>query len=128
MKLTLLINVINGWNRIAVGFGGWADPAEVRRCQGGRCMIMNVKAEDAAGSFEPLRPKLMRVAYRMLGSVHDAEDVLQEAFLRWMNADRGDVREPEAFLRRWSRASVSISSNLHDTSARPILARGFPIR
>jgi len=63
-------------------------------------MIMNVKVEDAAVSFEPLRPKLMRVAYRMLGSVHDAEDVLQEAFLRWMNADRGDVREPEAFLRR----------------------------
>ena len=30
VKLTLMINVINGWNRIAVGFGGWADPAEVR--------------------------------------------------------------------------------------------------
>jgi AhpD family alkylhydroperoxidase len=30
VKLTLLINVINGWNRIAVGFGGWADPAAVK--------------------------------------------------------------------------------------------------
>jgi RNA polymerase sigma-70 factor (ECF subfamily) len=56
--------------------------------------------EDAAASFDPLRPKLMRVAYRMLGSVADAEDVLQEAFIRWMGADRGEVREPEAFLRR----------------------------
>ena len=56
--------------------------------------------EDAAASFDPLRPKLMRVAYRMLGSVADAEDVLQEAFIRWMGADRNDVREPEAFLRR----------------------------
>jgi RNA polymerase sigma-70 factor (ECF subfamily) len=56
--------------------------------------------EDAAASFDPLRPKLMRVAYRMLGSVADAEDVLQEAFIRWMGADRGVVREPEAFLRR----------------------------
>jgi RNA polymerase sigma-70 factor (ECF subfamily) len=56
--------------------------------------------EDAAASFDPLRPKLMRVAYRMLGSVADAEDVLQEAFIRWMRADRGEVREPEAFLRR----------------------------
>jgi len=55
---------------------------------------------DAAASFEPLRPKLMRVAYRMLGSVADAEDAVQEAFIRWMKADRGDVREPEAFLRR----------------------------
>jgi RNA polymerase sigma-70 factor (ECF subfamily) len=56
--------------------------------------------EDAAASFDPLRPKLMRVAYRMLGSVADAEDMLQEAFIRWMAADRSDVREPEAFLRR----------------------------
>jgi RNA polymerase sigma-70 factor (ECF subfamily) len=56
--------------------------------------------EDAAASFEPLRPKLMRVAYRMLGSVADAEDVVQEAFIRWMRADRSEVREPEAFLRR----------------------------
>src|SRR4029450_5608923 len=56
--------------------------------------------EDAAASFPPLRPKLMRVAYRMLGSVADAEDMVQEAFIRWMGADRGSVREPEAFLRR----------------------------
>jgi RNA polymerase sigma-70 factor, ECF subfamily len=51
-------------------------------------------------SFEPLRPKLMRVAYRMLGSVADAEDMVQETFIRWMRADRSEVREPEAFLRR----------------------------
>src|SRR5580704_11072719 len=56
--------------------------------------------EDAAASFEPLRPKLMRVAYRMLGSVADAEDAVQEAFIRWMRADRSEVREPEAYLRR----------------------------
>lgn len=56
--------------------------------------------EDAAASFDPLRPKLMRVAYRMLGSVADAEDIVQEAFIRWMGADRREVREPEAFLRR----------------------------
>ena len=56
--------------------------------------------EDAAATFDPLRPRLMRVAYRMLGSVADAEDVLQEAFIRWMGADRNAVREPEAFLRR----------------------------
>lgn len=55
---------------------------------------------DAAASFNPLRPGLVRVAYRMLGSVADAEDVVQEAFIRWMAADRSDVREPEAFLRR----------------------------
>ena len=56
--------------------------------------------EDTAAGFGPLRPKLMRVAYRMLGSVTDAEDVVQEAFIRWMGTDRSQVREPEAFLRR----------------------------
>ncbi len=57
-------------------------------------------SEGAAAAFEPLRPKLMRVAYRMLGSLADAEDMMQEAFIRWMRADRAEVREPEAFLRR----------------------------
>jgi RNA polymerase sigma-70 factor, ECF subfamily len=50
--------------------------------------------------LEALRPTLMRVAYRMLGSVRDAEDTVQEVFARWIAADRSDVREPEAFLRR----------------------------
>jgi RNA polymerase sigma-70 factor, ECF subfamily len=61
---------------------------------------MEVTLEDAAASFDPLRRKLTRVAYRMLGSVADAEDMVQEAFIRWMGADRTRVREPEAFLRR----------------------------
>ncbi len=55
---------------------------------------------DAAASFDALRPKLTRVAYRMLGSVADAEDVVQDAWLRWADADRDAVRVPEAFLRR----------------------------
>lgn len=55
---------------------------------------------EPAAAFDPLRPKLVRVAYRMLGSVADAEDVVQEAFIRWMAADRSQVREPEAYLRQ----------------------------
>jgi RNA polymerase sigma-70 factor (ECF subfamily) len=55
---------------------------------------------DAAVVFETLRPLLGRVAYRMLGSMADAEDVVQDAFLRWLDADRDAVREPAAFLRR----------------------------
>ena len=61
---------------------------------------MTARADDAAATFDPLRPRLIRVAYRMLGSVADAEDVVQEAFIRWLAADRDAVREPEAFLRR----------------------------
>ncbi|HEY0596924.1 RNA polymerase sigma factor SigJ, partial [Sphingopyxis sp.] len=59
-----------------------------------------VDAADAATSFDPLRPLLTRVAYRMLGSVADAEDVVQDAFIRWLGTDRSAVREPAAFLRR----------------------------
>jgi RNA polymerase sigma-70 factor, ECF subfamily len=57
-------------------------------------------SEDAAARFDPLRPRLVRVAYRMLGSIADAEDVVQEAFARWIKADRARVREAEALLRR----------------------------
>ena len=56
--------------------------------------------EDAAAVFDPLRPRLTRIAYRMLGSVADAEDVVQEGFLRWLATDRTTVREPEGFLVR----------------------------
>lgn len=59
-----------------------------------------MSSEEAAGRFQLFRPRLVRVAYRMLGSVSDAEDVVQEAFLRWVNADHANVREPEAYLRR----------------------------
>ncbi|MFE7835343.1 RNA polymerase sigma-70 factor [Streptomyces sp. NPDC057474] len=50
--------------------------------------------------FEEHRPVLMGVAYRMLGRVADAEDVVQEAWLRWSGADRSDVREPRGYLVR----------------------------
>ena len=49
--------------------------------------------------FDAQRPSLLRVAYRMLGSLADAEDVVQEAFLRWSAQDRAAVASPGAFLR-----------------------------
>jgi len=45
------------------------------------------------------RQALVRHAYRMLGSLADAEDIVQEAYLRWHAADRSEVRNPPAFLR-----------------------------
>jgi RNA polymerase sigma factor (sigma-70 family) len=52
----------------------------------------------AIAVFESHRPHLMGVAYRILGSVTDAEDVLQEAWLRWSKTDRVVVSNSEAFL------------------------------
>ena len=47
---------------------------------------------------ERYRPRLFGIAYRMLGSVQDAEDMVQEAMLRWHQSDRAAVREPEPWL------------------------------
>ena len=53
---------------------------------------------DPSASFEPHRRRLRGLAYRMLGSMADAEDAVQEAYLRWHDADREHVAEPRAFL------------------------------
>ena len=48
--------------------------------------------------FEQHRGRMFGIAYRMLGSAADAEDIVQEAWLRWQSADRSDVAEPAAYL------------------------------
>jgi RNA polymerase sigma-70 factor, ECF subfamily len=54
----------------------------------------------ADASFEAARTHLRRVAYRMLGTLSDAEDVVQEAYLRWRAVDPSTIAEPRAFLTR----------------------------
>ncbi len=55
---------------------------------------------EATDVFVAHRNLLFTVAYEMLGSAADAEDVLQETWLRWAEADRSDVRDPRAYLVR----------------------------
>jgi len=49
-------------------------------------------------AFEAVRPRLFGLAYRMLASRAEAEDVVQEAYVRWHQADEATVRNPEAWL------------------------------
>ncbi|NJP31808.1 RNA polymerase sigma-70 factor [Micromonospora thermarum] len=53
---------------------------------------------DALRVFDTVRPRLFGIAYRMLGTVQDAEDIVQDTWLRWQHTDRSAVRDATAFL------------------------------
>jgi RNA polymerase sigma factor (sigma-70 family) len=59
---------------------------------------METAHDDALMAFVEARPRLFGIAYRMLGSVSEAEDIVQDVWLRWQAADRRAVLEPGAFL------------------------------
>ncbi|MGW1539188.1 RNA polymerase sigma factor SigJ [Streptomyces sp. NPDC002309] len=64
--------------------------------------------------FEASRPRLEAIAYRLLGSASEAEDAVQETFLRWQTAGTGHIRVPEAWL---TKTLTNLCLN-HLTSAR----------
>jgi RNA polymerase sigma-70 factor (ECF subfamily) len=57
-----------------------------------------VNEADALEVFQAVRPRLFGIAYRMLGTATEADDVVQDAWVRWQGTDRSAVREPAAFL------------------------------
>lgn len=61
-------------------------------------MDTDLHPDGAVSAFTTERPRLFGIAYRILGNAADAEDVVQEAWLRWQACDRDAVREPTAFL------------------------------
>ncbi|WP_246125155.1 RNA polymerase sigma-70 factor [Cellulomonas xylanilytica] len=73
----------------------------------------NVPDSDLA-AFEDVRPRLFGIAYRMLGSVAEAEDVVQDAWLRWQGTDRRVVRNPAAFLTTTTtRLAINATTSAH---------------
>ncbi|GLP69654.1 RNA polymerase sigma24 factor [Streptomyces sp. TUS-ST3] len=68
--------------------------------------------DEEADAFQRLRPRLFGIAYRILGSVSEAEDVVQDVWLRWQDADRGVVLNPGAFLAKiTTRLAINVAQS-----------------
>jgi RNA polymerase sigma-70 factor, ECF subfamily len=81
-----------------------------------------VSEEDAA-TFEAVRPRLFGVAYRILGGAAEAEEVVQDTWIRWHGTDRRVVRNATAFL---TTASARLALNIADSArARHEAANGW---
>src|SRR6201993_499498 len=54
--------------------------------------------DDGLAAFASVRPRLFGIAYRMLGSAAEAEDIVQDVWVRWQSTNRSVVQNPPAFL------------------------------
>ena len=85
-------------------------------------LAIAVSDADAA-SFHTVRPRLFGIAYRVLGSATDADDVVQDAWIRWQGADRSKVRDAAAFLAATTtRLAINVGRSAHarrEISAEP---------
>ena len=61
-------------------------------------MALAALSEADVASFQTVRPRLFGIAYRVLGSANEADDVVQDAWIRWQDTDRSKVRDAAAFL------------------------------
>jgi RNA polymerase sigma-70 factor (ECF subfamily) len=87
--------------------------------------VGEVSDTDAA-SFQILRPRLFGIAYRVLGSASEADDVVQDAWIRWQGTDRGKIRDPAAFLATMTaRLALTVGQSARarrEISSGPLLA------
>ena len=69
---------------------------------------------DALASFTAVRPRLFGIAYRMLGSAAEAEDILQEVWIKWQNYDHATVENTAAFLATMTtRLAINVAQSAH---------------
>jgi RNA polymerase sigma-70 factor, ECF subfamily len=74
--------------------------------------LRSVSDADAA-TFEVVRPRLFGIAYRVLGGAADAEDVVQDTWIRWHGTNRREVRDAPAFL---ATATLRLAINVTDSA------------
>lgn len=84
--------------------------------------------DDDASAFNGLRPRLQKIAYRMLGSVAEAEDIVQDVWLRWHAAAREKSTTRKRGSLRSRPACPSTVCALPKRSASTIRASGCPNR
>ena len=87
---------------------------------------MKPKAQDdALAEFLKLRPRLFGIAYRIVGSAAEAEEIVQDVWLRWQAADRSVILDPPAFLATTAtRLSLNVAQSArarHETYVGPWL-------
>jgi RNA polymerase sigma factor (sigma-70 family) len=76
--------------------------------------VKNMEHDDGLSAFVLVRSRLFGIAYRMLGSASEAEDVVQEVWLRWQSANRSNVENPPAFLARaTTRLCINVTQSAH---------------
>jgi len=72
------------------------------------------KHDDGLSAFAPVRPRLFGIAYRMLGSAAEAEDIVQDVWLRWQSTNRKVVENPAAFLATTTaRLCINLAQSAH---------------
>ena len=70
--------------------------------------------DDGLLAFSPVRPRLFGIAYRMLGSSAEAEDVVQDVWLRWQSTNRTVVQDPPAYLATTTtRLCINLAQSAH---------------
>lgn len=70
--------------------------------------------DDGLSTFASVRPRLFGIAYRMLGSVAEAEDIVQDVWVRWQTTNRSAVENPPAFLAKTTtRLCINLAKSAH---------------
>ena len=72
-------------------------------------------SEDDVATFEVVRPRLFGIAYRVLGGAAEAEDVVQDTWIRWHGTSRREVRDAPAFL---ATATMRLAINVAHSARR----------